>query len=230
MNFLFLILSGILLSGCNAYRTTPDSEIMFTKQDLTKRGFVVAPLIDSTPEKFNKIDDLNAFDSIFVNILAAQWKEAPLLSTAAIIATLDDEVLEEWRVALKSEDQLEPSAATLQILKKLTALGKSYPKQVVFANLLQNSVICSHKEALPTYLASEPRGPKAYCQRVMKMRFRILNIVNNEFIWNGLIYATQESNQNTLTLSDDDQPIEPPSTQSLIRECFMNFAHQFADQ
>ncbi len=228
MKPLMILLLSSLTFGCNAYRTSPESERLFTKQDLTKRGFVVSPIIDLTPGNTTSVADGNAFDTILANTLKEQWDNVSLLSPSDMTRTLDGQQIETWRDALKAEAPSESSPSTLTILKKLTKLGQSYPSQVLLPSILQNSVSCGHKEALSTYLSPAPQGPKAYCQRVMKMRFRIMDVENSEILWNGIVYATQESTASSPAASEDEQnTLEPPTTQSLIRECFSNFAKQF---
>lgn len=227
----FILLISSLLFACNAYRSSPESEILFTRQDLTKRGFVVSPIIDLTAGNTTSVADENAFDTILSNTLKELWKRTKLLTVAEITQILDGEQVENWRDALKTEKVDEGSVSTLMILKKLTTLGKTYPSQALLPSVLQNSVSCGHKAALSTYLSPEPQGPKAYCQRVMKMRFRIMDVQNSEILWNGIVYATQEAaTPPSHKDSEEDPPIAPPTTQALIRECFHNFAKQFADK
>jgi hypothetical protein len=231
MKLLFALLLSSLLFACNAYRTSPESEVLFTRQDLTKRGFVISPLIDLTPRNTTSIADANAFDTILANTLKEQWKTVKLLTVAETTQMLDGEQVETWREALKTEKADEGSAATLTVLKKLTRQGKTYPSQALLPSVLQNSVSCGHKQALSTYLSPNPQGPKAYCQRVMKMRFRIMDSENSEILWNGIVYATQEATLPQSSKEGEDDPvIDPPTTQALIRECFHNFAKQFADK
>jgi len=229
----------LFLSACNAYRTTPDSEILFTKKDLTKNGFIVAPVIDVSPKSANTVADLNAYDSILTNTLKSLWPSTSLMSTSEITQNLEgeDEEIEGWRGALVKEDQNQKqksasnsSPSSVEITRKLIRFGSNPPKQVLLASVLQNSVSCGQKEVLATYLSPDPKGFKGYCQRIMKMRFRILDVQKNTFVWNGIIYATQESTQpSPAARSEEDNPLEPPSTQSLIRDCFTNFARQFSE-
>lgn len=231
MNPRVILVLNLFLFACNAYRTSPESVILFTKQDLSKRGFVISPLVDLSPGNTTSVSEENAFDTILSNTLSEEWKNVKLLPTVAVIQMLDGEQLELWRDALKKEDAAQSSPSTLKILKKLDALGKSHPSQVLLPSILQNSLSCGRKEALSTYLNPDPRGSKAYCQRVMKMRFRILDVETSALLWNGIIYATQESTAAApQQASDAAPPLDPPSTQALIRECFNNFAQQFADK
>lgn len=231
MKPLYLLLLSSFLFACNAYRTSPESEVLFTRQDLTKPGFVVSPIIDLTPGNTTSVADANAFDTILTNTLKEQWKKVSLLSVTEITQILDGEQIEDWRNALKTEKADKGSESTIKLLKKLTFQGKSYPSQALLPGVLQNSVSCGHKEALSTYLSPKPQGPKAYCQRVMKMRFRIMDLENSEILWNGIVYATQETTTSSSHKDSEEDPvIDPPSTQALIRECFSNFAKQFADK
>jgi hypothetical protein len=223
---IFLSISlSVFLTGCNAYRAAPESEILYTKKDLTKRGFVLAPIVDLSPNNSSSIADLNAFDTILSNTLSDTWTKTRLMSAADTTKSLDADQVEEWRKSVAKEEAGVPSPSSLALLKKLTQLGISYPAQVLLPAVLQNSVSCGHKEALSTYLSPEPHGPKAYCQRVMKMRFRIMENASSELVWNGIVYATQETSAKGK--DDEDRPLDPPSTQALIRECFINFSKQF---
>lgn len=225
MNVVVTLMISIVLLGCNAYRATPESEILYTKKDLTKRGFVLAPIVDLSPSNTTSVGDLNAFDTILSNTLSDTWKKTRLQTVGDSIKSLDGEQVEDWRLSVAKEEAAVPSASSLAILKKLTQMGISYPSQVLLPAILQNSVSCGHKEALSTYLSPDPHGPKAYCQRVMKMRFRIMDNASSDLVWNGIVYATQETTSKNK--DDEDSPLDPPSTQALIRECFVNFSKQF---
>ncbi|RYZ57526.1 MAG: hypothetical protein EOP07_09670 [Proteobacteria bacterium] len=225
MNAIITLMITVLLVGCNAYRATPESEILYTKKDLTKRGFVLAPIVDLSKGNTTSVGDLNAFDTILSNTLSDTWKKTHLQTVGETTKSLDGELVEEWRVSVAKEEAGVPSPSSLTILKKLTQLGISYPSQVLLPAILQNTVSCGHKEALSTYLSPDPHGPKAYCQRVMKMRFRIMDNASSALVWNGIVYATQESTAKNK--DDEETPLDPPSTQALIRECFINFSKQF---
>lgn len=158
MNPRVILVLNLFLFACNAYRTSPESVILFTKQDLSKRGFVISPLVDLSPGNTTSVSEENAFDTILSNTLSEEWKNVKLLPTVAVIQMLDGEQLELWRDALKKEDAAQSSPSTLKILKKLDALGKSHPSQVLLPSILQNSLSCGRKEALSTYLNPDVAG------------------------------------------------------------------------
>jgi hypothetical protein len=226
MKTIVSLLISLTLVGCNAYRATPEAEILYTQKDLAKRGFVLAPIVDLSPGNTTSVGDLNAFDTILSNTLNVVWTKTRLFTVNDSIKALDGEQVEDWRTSIAREEAGVPSPSSLAILGKLSQLGTAYPSQVLLPVILQNTVSCGHKEALSTYLSPEPHGPKAYCQRVMKMRFRIMENASTALVWNGIVYATQETTANSK--DDEDTPLDPPSTQALIRECFVNFSKQFA--
>lgn len=226
------------LFACNAYRATPESEISFSRQDLTGKGFILAPIAVPDASLNPGPSELVAYDVILGNTLKEKWKSVNMLASSEFGRTLGAENIESWREDLAGEDVKEPSKSTLQFIKKLSASGRAIPKQVLLPTLLQNSVSCGRKEAVSAYQSSTPHGEKRYCQRIMKMRFRIMSVESPELLWNGLIYATQENAADLNSSGDedakgdtkaDDDPVAP-STQALIRESFNNFAKQFGER
>ncbi len=217
--------------ACQAYRQAPSSELSFTREDLNQGGIVLSPI--SIGDK--KLDpgpaDRLAYDLILANVLRSKWPKVTLLASQEISEILGSEAIDTWRSQLTEEEAESPSAASLSVLRKLTNQGKSYPKQILIPSLLQNSVSCGQRDPLSTALNPNPHGLRHYCQRLVKMRFRILSASHGEILWNGLIYATQE---NTLDRKDGENiaegELEAPSTQSLIREAFLNFAKQFSER
>ena len=233
LNQLLTLLFLFSLTACHAYRATPENIVLFTREDLTKKGFILAPI--SVPDsKLNPgPSDLAAYDLILAHTLKERWPKAPMLSSPELALALEPEAIEGWRLAIAEEDQGLASPSTLRISKELTRLGRSFPRQVLLPTLLQNSSSCGQREALATQLNPDPNGFKAYCQRVIKMRFRIMTIDSAELLWNGLIYATQETTSEILSLKQAEaevKQLEPPAMQSLVRECFKNFATQFSER
>lgn len=235
LNRLLFLLLALTLLGCNAYRAKPESNTLFTRDDLTRKGFVLAPIAVPDETLNPGPSELAAYDLILANTLKERWPNAPMLASPEISRTLDFETVERWRASIEDEDSAVASPSTLRILKELTKLGRSYPKQVLLPSLLQNTVSCGQKEALSTHLSPNPHGVKAYCQRLIKMRFRIMDVSSAELLWNGLIYATQETTSDIVHVEQPDAAqknaeLEAPSMQSLIRDCFKNFATQFSDR
>lgn len=223
------------LVACNAYKAKPESAISFTRQDLTRKGFILAPIAVPDSKLNPGPAEVVAYDLILGNTLREKWKNVSMLSSGDIAKSLDTEQIEAWRTALGKEDQKEVSPSTLGVLKDLTKQGKSFPKQVLLPTLLQNTVSCGQKDAVSTYLSPDPHGQRKYCQRILKMRFRIMSVESSELLWNGLIYATQENaaeidNDEDKTAASQKPELEAPTTQTLIRECFHNFAKQFSER
>lgn len=224
-----MVTAAIMLNACNAYRTQPESEVLYTRQELTKKGFVLAPIVDLDAKGQAGPSDLLTYDAILANTLRETWKHTTVFSAAEIAALVEPRPVEAWRVKLSKEDQKAVSQSTRSVLSGLTNLGKTYPPQILLPSILSNLVSCGRKEALATYLNPKAKGMRMYCQRTLKMRFRIMSTEASDLLWNGIIYATQETvGPNGATA--DDAPIEAPLTQSLIRESFHNFAKQFADK
>ncbi|RZA22516.1 MAG: hypothetical protein EOP10_15230 [Proteobacteria bacterium] len=222
----------MLLTACQAYRAKPESNVLYTRHDLTKKGFVLAPIAVAEQKLNPGAAELTTYDSILTNTLVSRWPDVPVLSSGEVADTLGTEELEMWRKELQGEEVAIASPSSFAILKKIAHKGKRYPKQVLLPSLLMNTVSCGQKEALSTAVSPNPHGIRAYCQRIVKMRFRIMSVDSAELLWNGLIYATQEMASEIEDSNDQDaerKVIEPPATQALIRDCFNNFAKQFSE-
>jgi hypothetical protein len=227
-----LALLFMTLTACQAYRAKPEGMVLYTHEELTKKGFVLAPMFDAQEPLDLGGATLPEYDLTLTSTLKKRWPSTVVLASDAIGAILGRDEIEAWRSRLKNEDVALASPSSLNILKKLTEFGQTYPKQVLLPSLLTNAVSCGQKEVLVNSKHRTRSGSRAYCQRTVKMRFRIMALDGSELLWNGLIYATQEKQSEPIRDEAEDpeqNAIDPPPTQALIEECFSNFAKQFGD-
>lgn len=225
---IFALVAFLFLTACQAYRSTPESEISYQRDELTRKGFVLAPLSVPNAKLNPGVSELTAYDTILANTLRARWPDTKMISSRDLLEVLGAEEIESWRKSLDTEEVKLASPSSKAVLKKFAGMGRIHPSQVLLPTLLQNTVSCGEKEALPSTMSSRPHGPRDYCQRTVKMRFRIMTIDGKDLLWNGLIYATQEAFVEKG--ASEKTKVEPPSTQLLIRDCFHNFAKQFSER
>ncbi|MES2745200.1 MAG: hypothetical protein V4655_07225, partial [Bdellovibrionota bacterium] len=158
LNRLFFALFLMLLTACQAYRAKPESNVLYTRHDLTKKGFVLAPIAVAEAKLNPGAAELSTYDSILTNTLVSRWPTVPVLSSGEVSVTLGADELETWRNEIVGEDVAIASPSSLAILKKIAQEGKRYPKQVLLPSLLMNTVSCGQKEAFATSMSPNPHG------------------------------------------------------------------------